>query len=119
MDHVNLVDYVNQVECGPPVNQVDPIGYVDNMNHVVNVDHVERLDHVDHGDQRIYISDRTHSTPQCLPKMYPRNLSPPALSDSKVVGVYYVYSFYTTDRAGRGCVGTSLEDVGGCCAFYH
>ena len=28
-------------------------------------------------DQRIYISDRTHSIPQRLPKMCPRNLSPP------------------------------------------
>ena len=35
--------------------------------------------------QRIYISDRMHSTPQRLPKMCPRNLSPPALSDSQVV----------------------------------
>ena len=35
--------------------------------------------------QRIYISDRTHSTPQRLPKMCPRNLSPPALSDRQVV----------------------------------
>ena len=48
------------------------------------------------------------------------NLSPPALSDSQVVGVYYlVFSIYTIDRAGRGCVGTSLEDAGGFCAFYH
>ena len=26
---------------------------------------------------------------------------------------------YLTEQAGRGCVGTSLEDAGGCCAFYH
>ena len=24
-----------------------------------------------------------------------------------------------TEQAGRGCVDTSLEDAGGCCAFYH
>ena len=67
--------------------------------------------------QRMYISNRTYNTPQRFPNMCPCNLSQPALSDSQVVGVYYlVYSMYTTDRAGRGCVGTCLEDAAGCCA---
>ena len=52
-------------------------------------------------NQRIYISDRTHSTPQRLPNMC-LTQPLPALSDSQVVGV--VYSMYTTDRAGRGWV---------------
>ena len=47
--------------------------------------------------QRIYISDRTHSTPQHLPKMCPRNLSPPALLDSQVVRVL-VYSILQTEQ---------------------
>ena len=51
--------------------------------------------------QRIYISDRTHSTPQRLPDMC-LTQPLPALSNSQVVGV--VYSMYTTDRAGRGWV---------------
>ena len=42
-----------------------------------------------------------HSTPQCLPNVC-LTQPLPALSDSQVVRV--VYSMYTTDRAGRGCV---------------
>ena len=40
-------------------------------------------------DQRIYISDRTHSTPARFPNMC--LIQPlPALSDSQVVGVVYL-----------------------------
>ena len=67
----------------------------------------------------ILVIERT-APPQRLPNICPRNLSQPALSDGQVVGVcYLVYSMNTTDRAGRGCVGTCLENAAGCCAFYH
>ena len=41
--------------------------------------------------QIIYISDRTHSTPQRLPNMCLTQPLPPALTDSQVFGVVYMY----------------------------
>ena len=56
------------------------------------------------------------STPLRLPNICPPNLSPPALSDSQVVGVYCRVQ---TEQGEVAWVGNCLEDAGGCCPFSY
>ena len=68
-------------------------------------------------NQRIYISDKTHSIPLRLPNMC---LTQPLPALSVVYIEYTTPTTWQSDRAG-GEVGwdTCLEDSGGCCVFYH
>ena len=63
--------------------------------------------------QRIYISDRTHSTPQRLPNICPPNLSP-ALSDSQVQRVCTVHTYRGEMGGGRLFLHVKLNLIDPC-----